>query len=307
MEPAVSMTAYAAVNTIALVLLVISGYPETASVLAVVLAVWALALELTYRLRRKSDHVPEHRAKLDKLVRRQWALCLGCVAIAVVSGLNLGLTRTTRTDVEFLDGAVLVAFLSVWLSSLIDWYWVLPRLAGIGGPPPCQDTHSDTWNSVTKVWLYHRAIATLLFIGGVAAIPGYLSLASSNHALAVVLGVVTFGVPAVMSEQAAAAVKALMNGLNPSAPVGSIVRVRMLDVLTVYLVDVSLQGSKYKRLDWTSVWDEKSDGPQIRNDVLASSNMSEVVREAPSPCSPESCNRRNWYCRHNEKAYTRRG
>lgn len=301
------MTMYAAINTAALTLLAISGYRQTVALLVALLAAWAAGLEFAYWLRRRQDGPPPHRARLDGVVRRQWAACLACVAVAIATGAQLHLGAQARTDIEFLDGAVLVAFFSVWLSSLIDWYWILPRLAGIGGVPPCQDTHADTWNSVTQVWLYHRAIATLLFIGGIAAIPGYLSLAAANHTLAVVLGVVTFGVPAVMSEQAAAAVKALMNGLNPSAPVGSVVRVRLLDVLTVYLVDVSLQGSKYKRLDRRAEWDEKSDGPQIHNDVLASSNTSEVVRDACSPCSAETCARVNWYCRYNEKAYTRRG
>jgi hypothetical protein len=301
------MSAYAVVNTLALVLLSAGGYPVAAAVLAAVLTVWTTTLEVLYWFRRRGDRLPAHRGRLDTLVRVQVLACVACAVVVVAAGFRLGFDARTRTYVEFLDGALLVAALSVWLSALIDWYWILPRLAGIGGPPPCHDTHAESWNSITKVWLYHRALATLLFIGGLAAIPAYLAVATKNHAFAVVMGVVTFGVPAVFSDQASAAVKALMNGLNPAAPVGSIVRVRLLEsVVDVYLVDASLQGSKYKRLDRSAGWDEKSDGPAIPNATLAAPNLSEVNREALGPCL-SGCHRYNWYCRENEKAYSRRG
>jgi hypothetical protein len=332
MEPAVSMSAYAAINTSGLVLLSLAGFQRTALILASVVLLWAAVLEVDYWRLRRGDVLPRHRVRLDVFVRVQVLACFAVVASVAASGLAVHAGGRTHTYIEFLDAAFLVAWLAVWLSSLIDWYWVLPRLAGFGldapsaeggvrlrRPMPCQDPHGETWNSVTKVWLFHRGIATLLFIGGLAGIPGYLSAATHSKSFAVVMGITTLGVPAVMAEQAAAAVKALTNGLNPVAPLGSIVRIRMLEVATVYLVDVSLQGSKFKQLSPVTdpaattdgSWTRKSDGPQIPNDVLTSSLMSQVEQSADAPCGRPStdgnCRQVNWYCRCNAKAYSRSG
>lgn len=305
MEPAVSLSAYAAINGIVLIALTLVGYERTALWIVASVGVWAAALFVEYALRTRGDQLPAHRVKLDKVVGMQLFLFATAVIAASFVGGSVHVSHRTRQYVEFLGGAVVAAFLSVWLSALIDWFWILPRLAGFGlvdtpgqrgrrmhRPGPCQATHDDTWNSLTKVWLFHRSIATLFFIGGLAAIPGYLTAATHDEAFKVVMGILTLGVPAVMSEQAAAAVKALTNGLNPSAPVGSIMRIRMLEIVRVYLVDVSLQGSKFKRLDWRtpeakSKWSEKSDGPQIPNDVLRSLNMAEVLTR---PTNPEAGN-----------------
>lgn len=330
MEPAISMSAYSAINASGLVLLSLIGYRRTALIVAGAVLVWTAVLELDYWRLRRGDPLPSHRARLDFIVRAQVLGCVALVALVVASGVAVHVGHRTHGYIEFIDAAVLIAWLAVWLSSLIDWYWVLPRLAGFGledrnapvkerrhRPMPCQDPHNPTWNSVTKVWLFHRGIATLFFIGGLAGIPGYLSAATHNKTFAVVMGITTLGVPAVMSEQAAAAVKALRNGLNPVAPVGSIIRVRMLEEVSVYLVDVSLQGSKFKQLAGAAGrsearearWTRKSDGPQIPNDVLTSFTMAKVEEDAKATCGypgpSETCTCINWYCRYNEKAYSR--
>lgn len=345
MEPAVSLSAYALINGAVLVILALVGYDETAVWLVVGVVVWTALLLLGYALHTRGDVLPDHRRRLDRLVLGQVAgFALAVTLVAVALGGSWELSMRTHQYFEFLGGALLVASLSTWLSSLIDWFWVLPRLAGfglancppVGGEPtegpkkpmhrpaPCQDVHADTWNGLTKVWLFHRGIATLFFIGGMAGIPGYLTAATHNRTFAVLMGILTLGVPAVLSEQAAAAVKALTNGLNPSAPVGSLLRIRMLKIVDVYLVDASLQGSKFKLIGQpeagdTPGWTRKSDGPQIPNEVLRSINMAQVLRpdtpgieQVPvSPCGwsceAEACNRVNWYCRYNERAYSRRG
>ncbi len=306
-EPVVSLSVYALLTTAALVLLGAGGFPATAAGLAAGLAGYGVILELMYLKQRRGASLPEHRRRLDRLVRLQWAGCAAVTLAAMVAGSDVDLSRDARTRMEFVDGAVLTALFALWLSALIDWYWVLPRMAGIGCAPPCQTPYDGTWNSVTKVWLYHRAIATMVFVGGIAAIPGYFAVVTENAVFATVLTVVTFGVPAVMSEQVASAVRALRHGLNPPVPVGSIARVRLLDEQIVYIVDASLEGSKYKDIARPTEFVKKSDGPPIPNSDLSDPRQVEIRSDAPAPCADGKCRRYNWYCRHNPLAYSRRG
>jgi hypothetical protein len=56
-------------------------------------------------------------------------------------------------------------FVLIMLSSLVDWYYVRPRIDGIVCAPPCRSSGSDTWKRPTRWWFLHRGIATLAYIG----------------------------------------------------------------------------------------------------------------------------------------------
>jgi len=55
----------------------------------------------------------------------------------------------------------------ILLSSLIDWYVILPRISGLLGIRPCREPDTDfprrpqTWREVTRWWYIHRIIAAL--------------------------------------------------------------------------------------------------------------------------------------------------
>lgn len=65
--------------------------------------------------------------------------------------------------------ALLVGNAVMWalilLSSLIDWYYIRPRIDGVVCRPPCRaraDEKGD-WKRVTRRWYLHRGIATLAY------------------------------------------------------------------------------------------------------------------------------------------------
>jgi len=97
-----------------------------------------------------------------------------------------------------LSGVMVICF----LSSLVDWYYVLPRRDGLIGPPPCKAPEESRWQRVTWFWSVHRLIAAMAVIGSVygLAVGVGLWLNSRNPELsngiggtvAVLLAVVTF-------------------------------------------------------------------------------------------------------------------
>src|ERR1043165_5483738 len=92
---------------------------------------------------------------------------------------------------------VAVAFAGVYLSSLVDWFVILPRISGMLGPRPCRASElrhprfPHTWRETTRYWLVHRSVAFLLLRFGL----GY-ALALTLHRYISVRGGVTIVVGA---------------------------------------------------------------------------------------------------------------
>lgn len=67
-----------------------------------------------------------------------------------------------------------VAASGVYLSSLVDWYIILPRISGLLGPRPCRDRDErfvafpSTWRSTTQWWYIHRIASALLLRFGLS-------------------------------------------------------------------------------------------------------------------------------------------
>ncbi len=78
-------------------------------------------------------------------------------------------------------GAVVIGTLAIFLSSLVDWWWILPRVSGILRPAPCQCTTGESWAGVTSIWLFHRGLATVVVSGALTAIPAYMAYTSTGH------------------------------------------------------------------------------------------------------------------------------
>jgi hypothetical protein len=86
-------------------------------------------------------------------------------------------------------GALLAVVL---VSSLVDWYYIRPRIDGVVCEPPClaSKDQKGPWKRVTRRWYIHRGLATfayILFAIAVAVIV-LLMLIREDHAAAELIG-----------------------------------------------------------------------------------------------------------------------
>lgn len=115
----------------------------------------------------KIEEAPRIRARLDLIVAGDLraAIAVG-VAVSVVA-FALGDHRPDL-GIAPISAVILGVTASVIvLSSLIDWYVILPRIGGLLGVRPCRRPHGrfprrpKTWREVTRWWYIHRIVAAL--------------------------------------------------------------------------------------------------------------------------------------------------
>ena len=137
----------------------------------VLLGAWWLVLRTSYLAalgdRRRSDGRDEgpNRTALDHEVTAQ-SLLLVAVAIAVggIGGLDKSTRVTESAATATCFAAIAMLFFAVFASSLVDWYYIRPRLDGVIREPPCRSSRDEAWMSVTRWWYLHRVIAELVGI-----------------------------------------------------------------------------------------------------------------------------------------------
>jgi len=123
---------------------------------------------------RVGGDVAPHRERLDRIVDGdlQTLLATGVTSSAIMLGfgippIDLGLARVTPL-------LVAIAFVGVYLSSLGDWFVVLPRISGMLGARPCREDqelhprYPHTWRETTRFWLVHRILAVIVFRFGLS-------------------------------------------------------------------------------------------------------------------------------------------
>jgi hypothetical protein len=139
MEPRISMSVYAIVVATALSALAARGFGFPAAAIAAGIAITAATSEMTYRSasERPLAHAP-----------------------AIAQALIVGVT---------------VASCAVYVSSLVDWYWILPKVSGMIGLAPCERAGGERFAAVTKMWFFHRAAATTIVTFVLAGVPGYMA------------------------------------------------------------------------------------------------------------------------------------
>lgn len=322
MEPKVSMTVYAVAICIAELLFVSTGY-SGAIIFWVGVGVvgFGMLSFLRYRWLVSGYEPPKHRRDLDWWVLGQW---LGSGLFGIV----LGLVAThdhfhpLRHAHPFIHAVIIAATIgapAVFLSSLVDWYWILPRIGGFGAYfAPCEEGGQEQWARVTSLWLIHRALATAVIASAITAIPLYMvSISDSGgwHAIWDTVAIIFAGAAGIFSRQA---FYAGMHAFNPPVHVGDIVQVRLerwdFEPRPVYIVDVAREGSKIKDVrpydDLRSehpmppcpapVFQDKGDGEALPNEELR--RVRPLTR--PSPCAGDCCTGVNWYCRNNPRAYS---
>lgn len=321
MEPRRSMTRYALVLSAAFVGLAFVGWWGAClagGVFLLVAGVW-----LTGGLRRwlAGCTPPEHWSRLARLVSVQWAgagvtgvLAAGLVASGVLRGLE------QQTPVLTAARAVLagttVAMTAVFWSSLVDWYVILPRLGGFGAhPAPCE-APGEQWKMTTSIWLFHRGLATLFVVfaatGGLFYLAAQVQPAGAKVGL-VLLATAVGGGMAIVQRQG---LYALSSAFNRSIYVGDTILVTRHGQAEgeravrrrAYVVDVSVQGIKYKLLQGDDYvgprFQRKGIGPTREDDEIVGMLPPEARDDEHTavPCRA-GCSGVNWYCRHNAHAY----
>jgi hypothetical protein len=319
MEPKRSMSVFAAVVVLAIALLAMADFATAAVWTSIGLAVlaglcFAESRRLLARGGRADRTVPSHRARLDKIVLGQWvgASVLGAAAGLACMTYDFAPLAETNRFVDTLIVGVTVGAISVFFSSLIDWYVILPKISGLAGPAPCECAGGSHWKYTTSIWYFHRAAATALIYLAATGVPSYMGGTAKGS------GIVAWGIVAVIVATAGgyffrAMFLAGWYAFNPPILVGDQIFVNVAeegdgDVAVrrhrAYVLDVSLQGAKYKILHEGRYagksFVDKDDG-NVPNHKLP--EVKAPRKDSEPLCGKDHCTGVNWYCRFNAKAH----
>jgi hypothetical protein len=303
------MTGYTVLLVVALLALAARGFALAAGVIALGVFAFGAGMDAVYVRRRLATRLMAPRRRLDRIVRRQ-LLVIGALGIAVVAvGEATGydpLHHVAASVKAIVIGAV-VGVATVYVSSLLDWYWVMPKVSGTTGPAPCEHSGNERWAGVTDIWFFHRAVSTSVVIGILAGVPAYIAghSGSDGTAWALLGAALAVGYSSVNTGVRVA----LSFAFNAPIHVGDIIRVRADPedpyLQDAYVVDVSIQGLKYMLVGRDDAGPPKftNKGEQLSMEELLKIRRN---RKARSPCpSAAQCQAINWYCHRNPLANTR--
>jgi hypothetical protein len=328
MEPKTSMTWFAVAEIAGLILLSLGGHGLAGFWTGAGVTALAMFLHVTYLLQRKAaKHMPErfrarrteglippHRRKLDRWVLAQW------LGIATIGALGSGLIHQAGWQpfdgVGFVYNVLVVGWLVLWagvyLSSLVDWFLIMPKISGVACPAPCERPGHQRWAGITALWCFHRGFARLLVpavLIGCPTVIGAITSSSGGRAICFSLSATLALYLAEFELQGKAA---LSYGLNPRRYVGDtlwLVRESRDSVSRepAYLVDVSAEGGKFRYVerdgDYTGeAFDQKHDDDG-QPTTLPALNERPRVEGAVAPCGLE-CTGINWYCWRNPLAHS---
>jgi len=315
MEPRYWMTGYAVLFVAALLALAARGFAVAAGVLALAIFLFGATFDVIYVRRRQAERLHWARRRLDRIVRRQLAAIavLGIAIAATSAATGYAPLRDAAPSVQAIVIGVLVGVATIYISSLLDWYWIVPRVSGTVGPAPCELSGQERWAGLTNFWFFHRAVATSVVIGVLAGVPAFIAghSGSDGTAWALLGSALAVGYSSVNTGVRTA----LSFAFNSPVHVGDIIRVRADPeddhLQDAYVVDVSIQGLKYTLLardPEDPVRDPQ--GPVQFAQKGTQLSMEEVlkvrrVRGADSPCrNGQGCQAVNWYCHRNPMANT---
>lgn len=220
---------------------------------AVVFALCASAALFGYYIPISTAARLPWRRSRDGVALRRWIVA--GVAAPLVVAIALEATEHVPLGVGAHELAVkLVCVLGVALavivvSGAIDWYVILPRLAGYLGAPPCQSSFARRWKWVTIGWYLHRIIAALATIGGPVAAAIIVSIYLLGHVDEFVAGEAIAIAGLVAAAYKFRIPTAAMLMLNPQVQVGDAVQYATFftrEPMPGYVVDVSLESVKVR-------------------------------------------------------------
>jgi hypothetical protein len=125
------------------------------------LSAWWLLLNMLYASALVDPEGPEdcwrdrsaQRRGGDRHVARQAVLIISVTILATLTTL-LAADGLLPDNSAFVVCVTIVAGIG-WVnyaSSLIDWYYVLPRVDGLVREPPCRTSQDVMWFKVTRIW-----------------------------------------------------------------------------------------------------------------------------------------------------------
>jgi hypothetical protein len=152
------------------------GAPAPTLAVACVAALSARGLYVKYcrDVLAAGTPVPDHRERLDLIVSGDARAALG---VAIVGSALLVGSDFTPPDIGVAAASPVLlagACAAVYLSSLVDWYVILPRISGQLGFRPCRDENGRhphfprTWRETTRWWYIHRIAAALFLSFGMS-------------------------------------------------------------------------------------------------------------------------------------------
>jgi hypothetical protein len=282
--------------------------------------------------------IPAHRERLDRIVAGDLRAALGVgLAVAVVMvGFNdrpidAGLARATPL-------LVAIAGASVYLSSLFDWYIIVPRMSGMLGARPCRREPAyhprwpKSWRETTRWWYVHRIVAALVLRFGLAyaltlTVEKYLSLPGGAT-------IVTAASLGAFAAYVAAVPRAVLQAGHPTMIVGHTIRRvegtrvprrigwrshsfalplrKRVDTSRSgpreYVYDVALEGVELVRASERESHVPRSDGGTIdyeREPIKIPLKSVDDCEPADTPfrgCE-NHCSGINWYCIENPRCF----
>ncbi len=299
------MTAQVAVLIVALGAMALRGFNVAAAAIGGGIVVFGFLLDTVYVLCRDPRRVSQPRVRLDRTVRGQlFALAIG-TALLIFAFHVTGYTPLQHTA-AFVRAAVIgcvVGAATIYASSLVDWYWIVPRVSGATGPAPCERPGGERWAGLTNIWLFHRAVATTVVTGVLAGVPGYMAGTSHSGSAGTVWALFGAALAIGYNSVTSGVRQAFFYAFNTTVQVGDWIRVRTgLDeaVQNAYVVDVSVQGLKYKVIHNEPRESPKfvQKGNSISMDELRTFGASRRVENPRPVCpgGPDQCQAYNWDC-----------
>ena len=322
---------YVRAHAVVLAALLIASGVLGASLLALLCAVSGSVVAALLHMRYQHDvavteaTVPPHRNKLDDVVASDAIAAFGPATLLIVVSWVIGLNpsgdaaATARIAVGFLA----IAATAIYLSSLVDWYVILPRVSGQLGARPCRDRDPrfpfpHSWKEVTRWWYIHRIVATVAFrfllAAAIAAVLGqFIGIGEETKIIAgLVLGVFATYISTLSS--------AVFQGAQPKLLVGETVLVRprprrqLWPPFTMvhppdlrgrqYIIDVSLEGIHLT----PAAPREQSELPEPK--FVSKADRLPLVSHDSARLSPQEfsgcahrCSGINWYCIENPRCF----
>ena len=154
----------------------------------------ALFLNATYAHALGSRGRCKRRIQGDRRVVGDLAIAFGAPIVVstifVLDGKNASFAAWRFTTAETSALLVTAATLFDLLSSLVDWYYIRPRIDGVVWESPCRSSGQPRWKRVTRRWYLHRGLATVAYIvfALTIALIIMLMLVRENPAAAGVIG-----------------------------------------------------------------------------------------------------------------------
>ena len=284
-------------------LLVLFGYPHTGVYIAAAAMLLALIL---WCVNWKAQ---------TKRAKGGWIWLVPVVAVVVIVLPCVALRWVPKTvvgapahELEADHGQAVLAmavlasaiFTVMWLSSVVDRCYILPRLAGGAGKRPCTHSLDRCWRRLTRIWFLHRLIAAVTLVAAtitIVAVAANEWLLSLNQVVAAAVAAATTVLGGFYLTRLPFAVAMVA---SPPINVGDKVQFAEMfpqpaNAPHYYVSEVSLEGVKLVELmDGDERARRKTDRPYDRLLDLGEIHKLLRVRDAFDRC--EDCKGVNLYC-----------